>query len=186
MLFRSLAIAGYDVRVASDGEEGIHKALSEKPDLVLLDLVLPKMDGFQVLSELRKNPRTQLIPIIILTNRDREDEIKKGLRLGATDYIVKIFATPTQVIDKIQKQLSGAITKPHRSGIASLGQYRLVIQPFKYDAAHLAHDFGLSDEYHCSECKGQIFLEISYDHTFSGLGNRFSGHFICPRCQRIY
>jgi DNA-binding response OmpR family regulator len=179
-----LALEGYDVDLASDGEEGMNKALNSKPDLVLLDLVLPKINGFSVLSELRKNPKTQRTPIIILSNRGREDEIEKGLKLGADDYIVKVFATPTHVVERIQKYLSRRTARPY--GAASLGRYRIAIQPSKYDAPQLAHDFGFNDLYSCNQCGTQIFLEITYDHTFSGSGNRFLTQFTCPRCSKIY
>jgi DNA-binding response OmpR family regulator len=179
-----LAIEGYDVDVASDGEEGMNKAFNSKPDLVLLDLVLPKINGFDVLSELRKNPKTQRIPIIVLSNRGQEDEIEKGLKLGANDYIVKVFATPLHVIEKIQKHLSKQTASRH--GAAGGARYRIAIQPSKYDAPHLAHDFGFNDLYSCNQCGTQIFLEITYDHGFSGSGNRFFAQFTCPRCSKIY
>jgi DNA-binding response OmpR family regulator len=179
-----LAIEGYDVDVASNGEEGINMALDGKPDLVLLDLVLPKINGFVVLSELRKNPKTQRTPIIILSNRGGEDEIEKGLKLGADDYIVKVFATPIHVIERIQKHLSRGRARAYSA--ASLGRYRIAIQPSKYDAQHLAHDFGFNDLYSCNQCGTQVFLEINHDHTFSGSGNRFFAQFTCPRCSKIY
>jgi two-component system, OmpR family, alkaline phosphatase synthesis response regulator PhoP len=179
-----LAIEGYDVDVASDGEEGMNKALNSNPDLVLLDLVLPKINGFYILSELRKNPRTQRTPIIILSNRGREDEIERGMKLGVDDYIVKIFATPIHVVERIQKHLSKRRARPY--GAASLGRYRIVIQPSKYDALHLARDFGFNDLYSCNQCGTQLFLEITYDPTFSGSGNRFFAQFTCPRCSKIH
>jgi DNA-binding response OmpR family regulator len=180
-----LALEGYDVDVAGDGEEGINKALNGKPDLVLLDLVLPKMNGFLVLSELRKNPRTQWTPIIILSNRGREDEIEKGLKLGANDYLVKVFAAPMHVIEKIQKHLSKQRASPHH-GAAGGARYRMAIQPSKYDAPHLAHDFRFNDLYSCDHCGTQIFLEVTYDHTYTGSGNRFFAQFSCPRCNKFY
>jgi DNA-binding response OmpR family regulator len=179
-----LSIEGYHVDLARDGEEGMNKALNSKPDLVLLDLVLPKINGFYILSELRKNPRTQLTPIIILSNRGREDEIEKGLRLGADDYLVKVFATPTHIIEKIQKHLAKTRSRPYSK--PGVGSYRVAIQPSKFDAPHLAHDFGVNDSYSCNQCGSQIFLEITYDHTFSGSGNRFFAQFTCPRCSKIY
>jgi DNA-binding response OmpR family regulator len=179
-----LAFEGYDVDVAGDGEEGIDKALHGKPDLVLLDLVLPKINGFLVLSELRKNPRTQATPIVILSNRGREDEIAKGLKLGADDYIVKVFATPIHVVEKIEKHLSKQRASPQ--GAAAGARYRIAIQSSKYDAPHLAHDFRFSDLYSCNHCGTQIFLEVTYDRTYTGSGNRFFAQFTCPRCNKIY
>jgi len=177
-----LTIEGYDVDLASDGEEGMNKALNSRPDLVLLDIALPKINGFYLLSELRKNPRTQRTPVIILSNRGREEEIEKGLKLGADDYIVKVFATPMHVVEKIQKHLGKRKTSQH----SVVGRYRIGIQTSQYDAQHLARDFRFNDLYSCNQCGTQIFLEVTYDYNFSGPGNRFFAQFTCPRCRKIY
>ena len=81
---------GYEVLAAYDGQEGLDKALSEGPDLILLDVMLPMMDGFQVCEELRKTDR--LTPIIMLTAREEEHDRVMGLELGADDYVVKPFS----------------------------------------------------------------------------------------------
>ncbi len=81
---------GYEVLAAYDGQEGLDKALSEGPDLILLDVMLPMMDGFQVCEELRKTDR--LTPIIMLTAREEERDRVMGLELGADDYVVKPFS----------------------------------------------------------------------------------------------
>jgi two-component system, OmpR family, alkaline phosphatase synthesis response regulator PhoP len=79
----------YEVRVAKDGREGLDAALAEKPTLVLLDVMLPKMNGFEVLEQLRaQDPH---LPVLLLTARDSEEDRVRGLRLGADDYVVKPF-----------------------------------------------------------------------------------------------
>ena len=85
----SLEDEGYDISVATDGEEAEKMILKEKPDLILLDLLLPIKSGFEVLKIIRGNPDTKNISVVILTNFEQETSIDEGMRLGAKDYIVK-------------------------------------------------------------------------------------------------
>ncbi len=85
--------AGFDVRVARDGEEALQSVEASPPDLVLLDAMMPKRDGFDVCQSLRANPAFQALPIIMLTAKSRDVERQKGMALGATDYITKPFST---------------------------------------------------------------------------------------------
>ena len=84
-----LSAEGYTVVTASDGEEGLRLAVSETPDLVLLDLILPKKDGFSVLKELRENEATSKIPVIVLSNLGEMEDVGRVLELGANRYLVK-------------------------------------------------------------------------------------------------
>jgi len=84
---------GYDVSIARDGEEGLSMIRSTKPDLVLLDVMMPKMDGFQVCSAVRADANLAAVRIIMLTAKGREAEVEKGLSLGADAYIPKPFST---------------------------------------------------------------------------------------------
>jgi DNA-binding response OmpR family regulator len=87
----NLENAGYRVLKASDGEEAIEMALTETPDLIILDIMMPKIDGYQVCRKLRENEQTHLIPIIVLSARDKPSDKIKGLKLGADDYLTKPF-----------------------------------------------------------------------------------------------
>lgn len=98
--------AGYKTINALDGEIGLRMAKAEKPDLILLDLILPKMLGFEVLKNLKKDPETKKIPVIILTNLESADNIDKALKLGATTYLVKTSYSLNDVIEKVKKALS--------------------------------------------------------------------------------
>jgi len=88
-LKNNLEVEGHDVRVSFDGNEGLHAAHSEPPDLLILDLRLPGMDGFEVLAAVRK--RASELPVLILTARGEEEDKVRGLRLGADDYVTKPF-----------------------------------------------------------------------------------------------
>lgn len=85
--------AGYYVRVAHNGEEGLERVATFEPDLVLLDVMMPRLNGFDVCQRIRQNPAWQDIKIIMLTAKGREAEITKGLALGANTYITKPFST---------------------------------------------------------------------------------------------
>lgn len=85
--------AGFDVRIARDGDEALRSVEDYTPDLILLDAMMPKRDGFDVCQTLRTNPAWKSLPIIMLTARSRDVERQKGLALGATDYITKPFST---------------------------------------------------------------------------------------------
>lgn len=91
---------------AEDGEKGWKLALAEKPDIILLDILMPKMNGFEVLEKLKTNKETDSIPVILLTNLNQKDEIEKGLALGANDYLIKAHFMPSEVVDKIKKVIS--------------------------------------------------------------------------------
>jgi two-component system alkaline phosphatase synthesis response regulator PhoP len=98
---------GYDVITATDGGEGMTKAMLEHPDLVLLDIIMPVMDGFEVCLKLKKDKQTSRLPIIMFTARGDNEAVVKAKNVGADDYIVKPFNLPT-LVTKINK----LITKP--------------------------------------------------------------------------
>lgn len=99
---------GYSVDRAYDGAEGLAKAKSKKPDVILLDIIMPKIDGFAVLKELRKDAALEQVPIVLLTNLGQDDDVKKGKELGATDYLVKSNHTPADVVMKVKSLLTRA------------------------------------------------------------------------------
>ena len=96
---------GYEVVSALDGESGFKLAEAQQPDLILLDLVLPKLNGFEVLQKLKEDPATKKIPVIILTNLERMEDIEKALELGATTYLVKVNYSLNEVLEKIRNTL---------------------------------------------------------------------------------
>jgi len=102
-----LLIEGIEVSTALDGEEGLRRIYDEKPDLILLDLMLPKKSGFEILKEIKKDEKIKDIPVLILSNLAQEKEIEEGLALGAQDYLVKTNYSIQQVMEKIKKALKG-------------------------------------------------------------------------------
>ena len=104
MISIRLEANGYEVFAACDGQEGLDKARRLKPDLVLLDILMPKLDGFKVCQSLKKDPFTKNIPVIMLTAKDRADDIKQAKLIGANGYIIKPFDADTLLFD-IKEQL---------------------------------------------------------------------------------
>ena len=105
LIARKLSEEGYETVEAIDGEEGIKKTKEAKPDLILLDLILPGIDGFEVLSKIKEDPTVASIPVIILSNLGQREEVEKGLKLGAVDYLIKAHFTPGEIIEKIKATL---------------------------------------------------------------------------------
>jgi len=97
---------GFEFLEATNGEEGLNKVIYEKPNAVILDLMLPKKNGFDVLIEIKRNKNTQTIPVIILSNLGQESDIKKGLSLGAEDYLVKPEVSLSEVVEKVKEQVA--------------------------------------------------------------------------------
>lgn len=100
-----LAQADLEVESAGDGQEGLSKMESWQPDLVLLDIVMPKQDGFEVLKKVKENDDLKNIPIILLTNLGQKNDVEKGLDLGADAYIIKAHFTPAAVVAKVKEIL---------------------------------------------------------------------------------
>lgn len=100
-----LKLEGFIVAVAGDGKQGLELARRLMPDIILLDILLPKMSGFHVLSELKKDAKTKKIPVILLTNLSQKEDIDRGLQLGAADYLIKAHFLPSEVIEKIKEVL---------------------------------------------------------------------------------
>lgn len=104
-LTEELKQEGFEVAGAKDGIEGVEKAVSEKPDLILLDLVMPRLDGIGALKEIKAKPETKDIPVVILTNLSDYDKISDALSLGAMDYLVKANYRLEELVSKIKTVL---------------------------------------------------------------------------------
>jgi len=96
---------GYEVVSALDGEIGLKLVKEKNPDLVLLDLILPKVNGFDVLKKIKEDKETKNIPVIVLTNLEEIEDVNKVIELGATTYLVKANYSLTELLEKIKKTL---------------------------------------------------------------------------------
>lgn len=102
-----LVQSGFDVMLAVNGLEAIKKIEKETnlPDLILLDIIMPYMDGLEVLKKLKENNNFKNIPVILLTNLSQKEEIEEGLKLGASDYLIKSHFTPSEVLEKVSNYI---------------------------------------------------------------------------------
>jgi len=105
LMSKKLITLGYDVVSAADGESGLVMIKETKPDVVLLDLILPGINGFEVLEKAKQDPEINKIPVVILSNLGQGEDIEKGLALGAKDFLVKAHFTPQEIVNKLKSIL---------------------------------------------------------------------------------
>ena len=105
LLKRKLSSEGYEISLAKDGDEGIKVMKEAKPDLIVLDVVMPKMGGFEVMEEMGKDPDLKKIPVIIVSNSGQPVELDRAKELGAKDWLIKTVFDPQEVVDKVVKQI---------------------------------------------------------------------------------
>jgi len=106
LLDKKLNKEGYSVDIARDGEEGLEKIRNNRPDLILLDIVMPKMGGFEVMEILKKDEELNTIPIIIISNSGQPVELDRAKELGVVDWLIKTDFDPQEVVDKVKKQFN--------------------------------------------------------------------------------
>ncbi|HUO58793.1 MAG TPA: response regulator [bacterium] len=174
-----LASEGYEVIEAEDGEAGWEMVQSRTPNLVLLDLGLPKLDGFEVLKRIREQEGTKHIPVIIFSVLGEQKDVKKGLELGANDYTVKGFYTPRQILSKIKSLMSQQEIKKN------INSYKLRIMESREDAQKLQNEIGLMSGYQCPHCKTEMVLELFPDYVRNE-GHWFTAHFNCLKCGKSF
>jgi len=110
LLQKKLTVEGYEISVARDGKEGLEKMKDDlqagnPPDLILLDIIMPKMGGFEVMEEMQKDRELKKIPVIVVSNSGQPVEIDKAQTLGAKDWLIKTEFDPQEVINKVKKQI---------------------------------------------------------------------------------
>ena len=108
MYVTKLTMEHYQVELATDGEIGLAKAAEVHPDLILLDILLPKINGFDVLRQIKANPDLRDTPVILLTNLGQKSDVTQGLDLGAADYLIKAHFMPSEVVEKIKQHLQAS------------------------------------------------------------------------------
>jgi CheY-like chemotaxis protein len=105
LLQRKLTKEGYEISVARDGEAGLKAMKEVGPDLVLLDIIMPKRGGFEVMEEMTKDPELKKIPVIVISNSGQPVELNRAQKLGARDWLIKTEFDPQEVVDKVVKQI---------------------------------------------------------------------------------
>ena len=102
-----LELDGYSVEVAADGVAALEKARSMQPDIIFLDIRLPKLDGLSVLEKLRADPATEHLPVVILSNWNEKELVERGIKLGALDHMIKSQTTPARLSQRLRDWLKG-------------------------------------------------------------------------------
>jgi DNA-binding response OmpR family regulator len=177
-----LGAGGYEVITASDGESGWECARTKKPDLILLDLILPRLHGLDLLKRIRDEEETRDIPVIIFSVMGSSEDIQKAMALGASDYTTKGFYSPKQILSKVTRILEN---QKAPSGPAQASVYRLRIDPNGSDARQLQSDLGMPRSFECDNCSAHTELEIISDSARTD-GRWFWAHFKCPHCDKVF
>ncbi len=100
---KKLAEEGFFAEVVSNGEEVLAKVKEKKPELVILDIVLPQVDGWEILQQIKQDPELKNTKVVILSNLGQKEEVEKGIESGAEKYLIKAHFTPSQVVEEIKK-----------------------------------------------------------------------------------
>jgi CheY-like chemotaxis protein len=178
MYHDKLVEEGYQVLVASDGQEGLNVLRSSHVDLVVLDLIMPVMSGLEALEVMKSDPRTKDIPVIILSNLGQESDIERGVELGATDYLIKNSAKPADVAEKIQLILGAMGGRMHEKP-----PIRLLIRDREGGAEELVTERDLKRRFWCPACEEELVLELLPKDDRPGW---FDAHLLCAQCGKEY
>lgn len=170
---------GFRVLAAADGAEALRQLRTEVPDLILLDLVLPRASGVEVLTIIKADPRLKSIPVIILSSLGQESDMRRCFELGALDYLVKNDSRPVDVIKRIKAVLTGdggETATEHKA-------FRLAVRDREADADALVAEARLSHRFWCPRCEVELLLELVPQADSEGW---YEAHFVCPNCERSF
>jgi CheY-like chemotaxis protein len=157
---------GFEAIGAKDGIEGVDLATKSHFDVILTGIIMPRMDGFQLISTLRDNVDTKDVPVAIISHLGREEDRKRALELGIQNFIVQGSMSPREVVDKL------------RGLIYSENSFQLAFDPNGWDAPALAKKMNLAS-FKCPHCQNNLVLEI----TPKPDGNGFDAFLKCPKCD---
>ncbi len=169
---------GFETVGAADGLEALAILRSRTVDLILLDLIMPKMSGLEVLDTVKKDPRTKDIPVLILSNLGQEGDIERGLANGAADYLIKNEAKPADVSEKIRMVLDLMGRRMEDTAALMIG-----IRDREADADRLIDARGLRRRFWCPACEVELNLELLPKSDKPGW---YDAHLMCPVCQKEF
>jgi len=160
---------GFEVSEAVDGVDGLDKATKNTPSVIFTGIIMPRMDGFQLMEALKKNVGTSGIPVVISSHLGREEDQRRAQELGAKEFFVRGYFTPYEIVEKIR-------------AIFQLSEYRLKINPTELDAAKIVKDMHFEENFKCGSCGGELVLSLKLTDVKN---HDFSGKFICSQCNKI-
>jgi CheY-like chemotaxis protein len=144
---------GYEVLDAADGLVALTLLREHHVDLILLDLIMPRMGGLEVLEAVAADPRTKGTPVVVLTNLGEEETIERAVALGAVDYLIKNETRPADVSEKVRLTLDAI-----RPGTCDSAAYRVLLQDRAGDVECLIEDAGLKRRLWCPACEQELFM----------------------------
>ncbi|MFZ2803737.1 MAG: response regulator [Patescibacteria group bacterium] len=106
---QKLEVEGFETSLATNGEDGLKFAAKDKPALILLDLLMPKMDGFEVLEKLKADEKLKNIPVLVLTNLGQREDVERCIKLGAVGYIIKAHSLPNETVNRVKEILHATV-----------------------------------------------------------------------------
>ncbi|MBP9868993.1 response regulator [Patescibacteria group bacterium] len=106
---QKLEVEGYDVSFATNGEDGLKLAQKDHPDLILMDILMPKMDGFEMLERLKADDTTKAIPVLVLSNLGQKEDVERCIKLGAAGYVIKAHSLPHETVKRIKEILHAVV-----------------------------------------------------------------------------
>lgn len=177
---------GFEVIAAEDGEKGWSLAQSELPDLILLDLILPKMTGMDVLRRIRIDQKTNDIPVLVLSVLGDKEVIAEALSKGANDYTIKGFYTPREILAKMAPLLAiGRVEQKTAVELESVVTHKIEFNAKTAEAKKLLVELGVGESGVCPVCKTALVLEVSSDVPHIR-GHWFKAALACDKCRENY
>ncbi len=173
-----LSQEGYKVFQAADGLECLNIVRTQPLDLILLDLVMPRMSGLEALEALKRDPRTRDIPVIVLSNLGQDTDIQRGLDLGAVDYLIKNSAKPADVSAKIAATLSSRESAP-----VEAASFKVFVRDRDGDADALVEHARLTKRFWCPACEVELAMELVPRPDRPGW---YEAHLLCTSCGREF
>ena len=160
--------ANFDVVQAEDGVEGLDKATKEIPDIIFTGIVMPRMDGFDMMEALKKTVMTSNIPVVFSSHMGRGGDQQRATMLGAKDFIVRDVTRPVEVVERINALFTDAGS-----------EYKIEFNPYAQDAQKLAKDLNFQASFLCLECSEKLVIDMKLKDPQQRL---FEAHFVCPKC----
>jgi DNA-binding response OmpR family regulator len=176
-----LSMDGYKVITADDGEQGWEMAKAHKPDFILLDLEMPKLNGFGVLELIKGNATTRTIPVIVFSAMHMEADVKKAMDLGANGYVIKGVHTPRYVLGTIKSLMPKKTLEPPPKP----GAYKVQIKEYREDPPGQWSEILLTSGYRCPQCGDEFVLEIYPNQEKDGT-HWFYSRFSCAKCGTFF
>ena len=171
-----LGAEGYTVLEAGDGQQALDTIATNDVDLVLLDLIMPRMSGLEALERMKADPKTASIPVLILSNMGQGDDVRRGMSLGAVDYLIKNSAKPTEVSAMIRETLDKRST-----GETQTHSYALLIDDRGGDVDKFIFDAGFPHRLWCPRCEVRLVMRVV---PKDGEHGHYDAVVECPSCGR--